>query len=133
MARTRHVTVDGFAAALEDIFDEIDEVPEKALNQGVRKGATETRKLWKQGAAQFRVLNPDRPYKDSIKTRIDRTGDRPQAHIYSTKPGLPHLLEKGHATIGGNRVPGYVHIDPAAQAGFDKTWQATLDAIGKML
>ena len=33
-------------------------------------------------------------------------------------PGLVHLLEKGHATIGGNRVPGHEHVAPAAQVAF---------------
>ena len=47
-------------------------------------------------------------------------------------PGLPHLLEKGHATIGGGRVPGRVHIDPAAQSGFDAAMQAVEEGLGEL-
>ena len=35
-----------------------------------------------------------------------------QGVIYSKVPGLPHLLEKGHAKRGGGRVSGRTHIQP---------------------
>lgn len=32
--------------------------------------------------------------------------------IHNSTPGLPHLLEHGHAKRGGGRTPGRVHIAP---------------------
>ena len=37
-----------------------------------------------------------------------------------TLPGLPHLLEKGHAMVGGGKTKAYVHIEPAYEEAADK-------------
>ena len=37
----------------------------------------------------------------------------------ASMPGLAHLLEKGHASIGGGEVPAHEHIKPAADEAFD--------------
>ena len=44
------------------------------------------------------------------ETRVGAT-----AIIYNKTPGLPHLLEKGHAKRGGGRVQGRVHIAPVEE------------------
>lgn len=38
------------------------------------------------------------------------------AVIHSKKPGMPHLLEKGHAKRNGGRVSGREHIAPVEEA-----------------
>lgn len=35
--------------------------------------------------------------------------------IHNKTPGLPHLLEKGHAKRGGGRVSGRAHIQPVEE------------------
>ena len=39
-----------------------------------------------------------------------------QGTIYNKSPGLPHLLENGHALRGGGRTPGRPHIKPVEEA-----------------
>lgn len=40
--------------------------------------------------------------------------------IYNKYPGLPHLLEYGHAKRGGGRVPGRTHIATVEQEVIDQ-------------
>ena len=47
----------------------------------------------------------------------------------STLPGLPHLLEFGHAKRGGGRVSGRVHIKPVEDEMIDAFEQALRDRL----
>lgn len=56
-------------------------------------------------------------------------GDHPEGEIGSASlPGLPHLLEKGHATVGGGFVAGRKHIEPAAEEAF-KDFEKKIDKV----
>lgn len=47
------------------------------------------------------------------------------AIIYNNTPGLPHLLENGHANRGGGRTAGRTHIEPVEE----KLVNAMLEAV----
>ncbi len=125
------IGTDAFASALEDIFEDVERVSRDGLNEGVTEGAKTGAREWRSGArSNFKGRGK---YAKSIRYKVDRRGERPQATVYSTMPGLPHLLEKGHATVGGNFVPGREHIAPAAEEAFDRASKAAADAIGEGL
>lgn len=107
------VELDDFAATLEDVLGELDQYTTDALTKGVKAGARECKRLWESNAAA--ALKGDK-YRKSIHYRTETLDGLPRATVYSDMPGLPHLLEKGHASIGGGRVAGRVHIKPAAKA-----------------
>lgn len=118
-AHGSEVTPDAFAAAMDDILAHVQDTSEEALNDGVKKGIRKTAREWKANAAK--AFDGTGKYAGSIHSHVDSAGESPEAHAYSDMPGLPHLLEKGHATIGGNFVPGRPHIAPAAEEGFKHT------------
>lgn len=122
------VRADDFAAALEDILGNIEQVSEETLNETVKVGAKSCRDHWKELAP---VRTGD--YQASIRYKVDATGRKPVAHAYSKLPGLPHLLEKGHATLGGGYVKGHPHVAPAAEMGFKEANEYLQRKLGESL
>lgn len=126
MAADIDVSADRFAAALEDIFTDALLAATEAGQEGVKAGAKASARAWRKGAAEN---FGGEKYKHSIRSKVDSAGDEPQATVYSTMPGLPHLLEKGHATLAGNRVPGREHVAPAADEGFKVAFETAREVL----
>jgi len=116
---------DRFMADLQAILDNVQEVADESLKTGVRAGCELARDEWQAGAPRQRGV-----YAKSIRFRVEGEGREVQGHVYSTKPGLPHLLEKGHAKVGGGRTRAIEHIAPAADDGFELTEQVILATLG---
>lgn len=123
---------DAFAASLSELVNEpLNTITDGGMNC-VREGLKETRAQWKEIAGL--KFNGER-YANSISyTTRGRDKAHPSGEVGSpTLPGLPHLLEKGHARVGGGTVPGREHIDPAAKSGFDVTTKAFEELIRRAL
>ena len=124
------IDIDEFGVSLEHILSKVESdvkhVTPGAVREGLKVGARE----WRKGAPVDRGK-----YKKSIRWHIIDNGlDTPSGEIGSpSMPGLPHLLEKGHARVGGGRVPGIPHIAPAAEVAFDATEDAVSRGIGRLI
>lgn len=126
MAADIDVSADRFASALEDIFTDARMAATEAGQEGVKAGAKASAKAWRKGAAEN---FGGEKYKHSIRSKVDSAGDEPQATVYSTMPGLPHLLEMGHLTLAGNRVPGRKHVATAADEGFKVAFETAREVL----
>lgn len=125
------VAEDAFAGALADILDRLGDATDDVLDAAVQQGCKVTSKQWKAGArSKFKGSGA---YAKSISYRTKRGGHEAEGQVGSrTLPGLPHLLEKGHAKVGGGRVEGREHIASAAEAGFAATNEAIDSGLGEL-
>lgn len=91
-------------------------VYEKEVQQDIEQAAQE--------AAQYGVdilheTSPKKTGEYASGWTYKREGER--YTIYNSKrPGLTHLLENGHATVSGGRVPAKKHIKKAERATNEK-------------
>lgn len=83
----------------------------------------EARKVVKDTVNELKSTSPEGHgskrghYKDGWTSKVEMNSPNSIGlRVYNKKkPGLTHLLEKGHAKTGGGRVEGIKHIEPAEQ------------------
>ncbi|ERL15920.1 hypothetical protein HMPREF1247_0018 [Atopobium sp. BV3Ac4] len=96
-------------------------VVDHVLPDALKAGSKVAAKEWRKGAKSlFRTNRRSRiNYRKSIKTDLKMLGrGELEVTVHSKKPGLPHLLEKGHATPARTKhVAGRTHIKAAAESG----------------
>lgn len=113
MARVK-VTADNFAAVVNQLLDEYEADTEKTTAEVVKEVTQNGVKAVKSASEIFNGTRYKSGWTSKVETgRLYTTGV-----IYNGKlPGLPHLLEYGHATRGGGRKKGeHEHIKPVEEA-----------------
>lgn len=118
MAKNVTVDMDMFAAGIEELIGNIptacSEKLGKAVRQSVRKTAKELRS-GTYGSSGKHAWSGE--YMQGFASHSDIGGMTPEGQVGNkNKPGLVHLLEKGHATLTGRRTQAYPHMKPAFQA-----------------
>ena len=107
----KKVPLDRLADSIEKILEEYADGVSKDMDMAVRKVTQAGARAVSSSAKG--MFGGSGKYASGWKAKIEtkRLGTIGTIHNTSV-PGLPHLLEKGHAKRGGGRVPGRPHIAP---------------------
>lgn len=122
------VSIDAFTDTLMEIATDVVTRDDEQLRKDVQAAARATRNELRNGALTP-ALSGVYAAGWSYETELD-IGHVRVAVRNKRKPGLTHLLEKGHAKFvhgrpTGGRVPAYPHIEPAYEVGADRLRRLT--------
>lgn len=102
---------------------EIAKLMEEYASEVAADTKAEAKAVAKEAVKELKQISPEGPgsrkghYKDGWASKVERENAVSiDIKVYNKKkPGLTHLLEKGHAKRGGGRVEGIPHIGPVEQ------------------
>lgn len=105
---------------IDSLGKEIAKMMEEYASEVAADIKAEARVVAKETVKELKKTSPDGPgsrkghYKDGWASKVEtENAVSIGIQIYNKKkPGLTHLLEKGHAKRGGGRVEGIPHIGP---------------------
>ena len=107
------VPIDRLTAEIEKILENYGENVQQNINEVVGEMTKKGAKTLNQQSGQ---TFDGKKYRKSWTTQVETGRTSAQGTIYSKIPGLPHLLEHGHALRGGGRTTGRAHIAPVEEA-----------------
>ena len=124
MAKT--IPVDQLASTIMEGLEEYADLIDADMREDVKAAADTAKKVIKEkapvhsGAYKYGKRKPG-SYKKSWRYKTTReTGNSFEITVYSSQPGLTHLLEKGHAKRGGGRTKAQRHIADGEQQAQDQ-------------
>lgn len=106
------VTIENLDTAIQGILQEYEDDVSANLDEITRKiGKTGVKALNNASKSAF----DGKKYSKSWTSTAEKGRLYTTVTLHSKMPGLPHLLEHGHAKVNGGRVKGRAHIEPVNQ------------------
>lgn len=95
---------------LDDYKESVSSKVKTAVDNAGKKAVKELKETSPKRAEGSRGYN-----KSWRKRATKETADEKEITVYSIQPGLPHLLEHGHANRAGGRTRAIPHIAPVEE------------------
>lgn len=102
--------IDRLAADIQKILDKYGEDTAKNMTEIVKEFGKKGAKAVKASASEI-----GGQYASGWTSVVEADRLGATATIYNKRPGLPHLLENGHAKRNGGRTAPRVHIKPVEE------------------
>lgn len=110
---------------LEDYYGEVKKDAGELAKKFARKGAQAVR-----GNAQSQGWGEHTGYASGWTSQYEENRYSMQGTIYNKKvPGLPHLLEYGHALRNGGRTKAVPHITPVEEKVTEEFYKAVKELL----
>lgn len=110
------IKIGDLSGAIENLLKEYGEQIRTELDEVIPEVAKDTAKQIRTNAKKEGLENSGEYARGwKVSTARNVYGDTTATVYNATKPGLPHLLEFGHATRNGGRTKPAEHIKPAEE------------------
>ena len=116
---SKKIPVDDLAKEIEQALNDFAGVTEEACEKGVTETAKDAvqalRSAHPAGSGQYSSWDAYNRGWKVMQTKTDKRYHRKATIHNATEYRLTHLLEKGHALVGGGRARAFPHIAPVAE------------------
>lgn len=127
---SKRSTIEKLSDSIKDLLDDYAETIDKDVNEVTKKVAQKGAKAIAESARS--MFGGSGNYASGWTSQTENKRWAASAVIYNAKaPGLAHLLENGHATVNGGRVPGRAHVAPVEELIIKEYEEAVKNAITK--
>ena len=127
----KKIPIDRLSAEVNKVLTEYGDEIQENVNDAARRVTKAGAKAVKGNAQSlFRIGKGEKNYAKGWTSKFETGRLSAQGIIYNKDlPGLPHLLEHGHANRNGGRTPGREHIAPVEQKIIEDFEKAVKKAI----
>jgi len=131
----KNVTVDwtNFDIGLKELIGDIPIACSEEVGKAVAKSTRKGVKAVKSHASKGGKHKWSGEYVGGFSSRVTKGIETTGEIGNRAKPGLVHLLEKGHATLTGRRTNAYPHMAPAFDEIKDEFYEEVANAVGRAL